>query len=297
MMEWLILLLLVPAILVPLVLLFGFAGCELVFPLHPPDPGAPANPTATALGASRISVAWDNPNAFPVRFEVRRTQDGASVSTVLQASASPFEDTGLLDGTAYFYQVRAIRIEDAASSELSDSASATTFAFQPAFENVLDTDQAGIGGYCLVQRIEPARLSRSGAEVRITLRGSTAGNLLLDNVFISQPAAAGDPYDSGADLTQVSGPILLPAGSPATLPAVNYVLDSSRPVLIAFDIGQAAGNLRYVTGVPASEAVMYFRPATAEAGVADRLPSAANPGATPYDISASIYLIEKIEVA
>jgi hypothetical protein len=37
-MQWLALLLLIPAIVVPVVLLFGFAGCDLVFGLHEIEP-------------------------------------------------------------------------------------------------------------------------------------------------------------------------------------------------------------------------------------------------------------------
>jgi hypothetical protein len=46
-MQWLALVLLIPAIVVPVVLLFGFAGCDLVFGLHEIEP-PPLEPGFTA---------------------------------------------------------------------------------------------------------------------------------------------------------------------------------------------------------------------------------------------------------
>jgi hypothetical protein len=65
-----------------------------------------------------------------------------------------------------------------------------------------------------VQRIEPARLSRSGTQVRLTLRASSVGDASIDRVYISQADPAGEPFDSASDLTEVLAPtpIVNPGG-------------------------------------------------------------------------------------
>jgi hypothetical protein len=135
--------------------------------------------------------------------------------------------------------------------------------------------------------------------VFITIRGSTQGNLLIDRVFISQLGVSGNPYDSGGDNKVVALAVQVPANTRVTLSMVAYDLDRTRPLLVSFDINATAGNgnVRYVSSVLASDAVMYFRAATAEAGLEDRFPPVSNPGGAPYTMSNSIYLIETIEVA
>lgn len=295
-MEWLTLILVVPAILVPVVLLWGFAGCS--FSVHvPPPPDAPFNVTATATSTSEITVTWENSNVDAVTFEIDRTKEGEGPSAPIPSAITTFNDTGLQAGTTYSYQVRAIK--NGSSSAQSDPAvSASTFFFV-AFEATLATDQPGLEGFCLVQRIEAARLLHGGTRVAITLRGSTAGSLTLNNVFMSQPASVGDPYDSAADLTPVASAVVVPASTPVRLPEIAYNLDPTRPLLIAFDVSStpASGNVRFVTNVAVSDAAMFFNAATAEAGTPDRLPSATDPAAPKYQPSPSIYLVEKIEVA
>jgi hypothetical protein len=300
--EWLLLVLVVPAVLVPLVLLGGFAGCSI---LYDPDNlpefrlASPTNFTARGVSVSAIALAWNDPNTVPVTFQIERTRQGESApERTWSVSGTGDEDSPLDEGTAYFYKVRAVRAGGGPPSDPAE-ASATTFA--RAFAADLATDQAGLAGFCVIQRIEPTRLQASGARVSITVRGSTAGPLRLDRVFISQPAVTGDPtvsgnpYDAHADLTQVASAIDVPASTPVTLPTIDYAFDHTRPVLIAFDIG-TPGNVRFLNPVPASDARMFFKPTTAEAGIRDRQPPKENPNAQPFALSASIYLVERIHV-
>jgi hypothetical protein len=195
-MEWLTLLFLVPAIVVPVVLLAGFAGCDLVFPL-------------------------DAPPAFEQTF--------AATLTELDA----------------------------------------------------------LRGRCLVQRIESVRLSNSGNQVQITLQ-ALAESVLIDRILISQPAASGDPYDSGDDLTDVATAVtLVQPNSSLTLPAVDYQLDHTKPLLIAMDISNNSGALPFLQGVPATDAVAFFNQG-AEAATKDRSPG--------YTSRPRIYLVERIDV-
>jgi hypothetical protein len=195
-MEWLTLLLLVPAIVVPVMLLAGFAGCDLVFPLDAPT-------------------------------------------------------------------------------------------FEQTFAAAL-TDLDALRGRCLVQRIEAVRLSNSGSRVQITLQ-ALAESVVIDRILISQPAASGDPYDSADDLTDVTTAVtLVQPNSSLTLPAVDYNLDRTKPLLIAMDISNSSGALPFLQGVPATDAVAFFN-LGAEAATKDRSPG--------YTSRPRIYLVERIDVA
>jgi hypothetical protein len=171
-MEWLILLLLVPAILVPIVLLCGFAGCDIVFGLTPPT--------------------------FETAFEVSPT-------------AVPTDQT-----------------------------------VAPA-------------NYCFVQRISAGELLADGSQVKITVRGSPAGNATINSIYISRAAASGNPWDSADDLTSVlPSALTLPDDQPKVLDAIDYGLDQTQDLIIAFDFTatSGAGNIRFV---PVPGVTLYFK--------------------------------------
>lgn len=203
MLEWLTLALLVPLILVPLVLLYGFAGCDLVFPLR------------------------DSPQ-ITKSFEATLTED----------------------------RNRANR--------------------------------------CIVQRIEPVRLSRSGSQVRIVIQRPSTGDLIIVRMYISQAAdTGGNPYDSAADLTPiVETPLAVTADAAnglLELDVVPYAFDHTRPVLIAFDVG-GSGTIPRGASL-ATEANAFIGPAMDpllhEAATLDRQPG--------YQSESRIYLIQRID--
>ena len=117
----------------------------------------------------------------------------------------------------------------------------------------------------MVQVINSARLTNSGTKVRITLRGPTTKNLIIDKVSISQVNATVHPWNSAADLVEVrsggvSG-VTIPANQPKTLDDTNYTLDPTKDLLIAFDINSAAGN-DSIGRADVPQSTMYSRPAT-----------------------------------
>jgi hypothetical protein len=196
--EWMVLILLIPAILFPIVLLFGFAGCTLLFDL--PEP------------------------------------------------------------------------------------------FVKAFEVIL-VEERGHANECIVQRIEPVRLSRSGSEVRIVLQRPASDHLVLNGVFISPAAATGNAYDSAGAPKQVPAeyPLLVPMDAengPFELPAVKYAFEEDQPVLIAFDI-DSPGRVRRSESISTLEAEAFFGPA-GEAAEAIR--------SAGYTARNRIYLVQRIEV-
>ena len=127
-MDWFVLIFLVPLILVPIVLLCGFSGCG---ELLPPDPDTPTTPKktdpanftkATANGTDKIDLAWQHTSPIAL-FTVART---APTPKVLLQSKPDFAvtDSGLDEGTDFFYTLTA---QDGADDPSKASeASATT---------------------------------------------------------------------------------------------------------------------------------------------------------------------------
>jgi len=316
-MDWLILILGVPAILIPLVLLFGFAGCGdptgtctedgdcpgglICVDGSCVDPGQ-ANPplfppqslVATALDDQSVALTWTSANPADTRFRIERMEDdGEEFGTILDdVPSTSATDTSGLEGVTYLYRVRALL--DGEVSAPSDIASATTFTV--AFTGTLTDDAPDHEGFCGVQRLSRKLLTAGGTQVRIVLRGSTKGSLTLDRVTISQAAATGDPFDSAADLTDVASNVIIPLNTAVTVPPngrVNYTLDPTRDLLLAFDISNTTGegNVRVAVGtLPGGDA--FSKPRTAEAGRRDRGGTDGYPNHAPD----SLAVIEKIMV-
>ena len=174
------------------------------------------------------------------------------------------------------------------------------------FEAVLSLDE-NHRNRCVVQRIEPSRLTASGSKVTITIRRPAAGTLQLLNLYISRASNVADPsrdpYDSAADLTAVfTTEQVLPAdpASPTVeLPEVNYSLDADQPLLIAFDIGAEGAIPRAAMAVPNSEASAYIGPPPPLPQQPIYEASLADPDGdrqSGYNQVTRIYLIERIVV-
>ena len=107
MVEWLILLFVVPAIVLPVVLLVGFAGCNQILGLIPTTQFDP--PLLDAVGKTNDTIMltwlWDG---TAQTFQFERT-DPTAAQTFFEAAASPFDDTGLESGAGYQYRVRPVR--------------------------------------------------------------------------------------------------------------------------------------------------------------------------------------------
>jgi len=256
--EWLILLLLVPAIVVPVVLLVGFAGCDRVFGIQsfppPPPPPPPILVSAEGKSGSIIHLIWTwtgDPQTLQVFHFVRTDQNGTE--TPFDAPASSFEtdDTGLQPAMTYGYRVQAV-LNDGSSTDFSPAPPApplpgTTLSLEPTFTQTLTSDGINWQGYTLVQRIEPNRLFRSGTQVLITLHASSMREALVDKIYISKVDPMAPPNQfwqpDAADLTAVydnpNSPAVVPKNTPQTPPLVvgpvNYNLDRTQPLLIAFE--------------------------------------------------------------
>src|SRR3954451_7229882 len=176
-MSWFLLFLLIPLVLVPVVLLCGFAGCAEIADLGHgpgPSPAAPSNLIAKTAGASRISLSWRDNSGGTANFVVDRTTiapDGSSSLSQVGGKLPGifFVDTGLAEGTTFLYQVKSVDSSGQLSSDGSNYAIATTVrtteppTWNTAFEvqlltNVELLDNTSLANSCLVQRIDRAHL-------------------------------------------------------------------------------------------------------------------------------------------
>jgi hypothetical protein len=131
-MDWIILSMLVPGIVAILLLLVGFTGCTY----DPPRSmglTAPTNLAVADVGVTTVTLTWINPGELSLAFEIERLREGDADPVLIPVS--PFADatveavdTGLDAGTSYFYQVRAVRLEDDVESALSNSIFVTTLS-------------------------------------------------------------------------------------------------------------------------------------------------------------------------
>jgi hypothetical protein len=111
-------LLLTPLLMLAVVALVGFVGCDLLFgldtvpPYVPPPPG-PANLTGIP-GDNRVDLMWDD---FPMgtQFYVKRrtgSDQYVDVGALIPAGSTTFADTTVINGTPYSYVVTARLADD-----------------------------------------------------------------------------------------------------------------------------------------------------------------------------------------
>src|SRR4029079_2684443 len=172
-------------------------------------PATPVNLTATAAGNNQINLSWTNASTVATRFRLQERPPGGTFTDVPlpDPTVTSFSHTGLVAGTTHEYQVFSFvdGFEDSLGQTVfslpSPFQSATTPAvFTAAFApppTTLTTDETRLEGFCVVQRLRASLLTPNliGTQVRITLRGSTAANLILDNIAISQVGTTAAPYD------------------------------------------------------------------------------------------------------
>jgi hypothetical protein len=147
-MDWLILILLVPAIIVPIVLLWGFAGCGEFGTAAPDKTPAPTNLKATAKGTNLITLEWQNNAAETAKFKVTRVEEGSSPpppKVYDNLAGKTFDDTmDVKEGTTYFYEVNA-GSPSGYDSDPSNQSAATAFPAVPSDVKATPEDVNRIG--------------------------------------------------------------------------------------------------------------------------------------------------------
>jgi hypothetical protein len=211
--EWLILLLLVPAVVVPAVLLFGFAGCNPIFGLDPTVLAVPpVMESVTGTSISSITVTWTHDHTGD--FEIERTRlpdpskppplpgDPEYEPKTFPAPAPPlsYEDSGLVRATVYQYRVRVV-YSDGGTGDWSERLTGATQAGF-AILDVTQTENFGNVGNATVKceivvadLIAPAFVP---ARMWITLGQLTSAgeSVTFSKVFIGHKAAGGDAWDA-----------------------------------------------------------------------------------------------------
>jgi hypothetical protein len=129
--EWLLLLVLVPAVVVPVVFLFGFAGCDKVLGLEEVNPSAPIV-MITGATSTTITLTWMmDSSAKTITFERTPVDSlgnavGPKVTTpAMDAALLAYEDPGLDPGQYYKYQAFFLQA-DGDKSDLSAPITGTT---------------------------------------------------------------------------------------------------------------------------------------------------------------------------
>ena len=273
------LLLVAPAILVPVALLVGFAACDLIYKLNRDDAPAVIE-SATGKDVTTITVDWMKSGGSSRHMLDRTDPDG--VTTSIELFGTPFDDTGLKPGKTYSYVVRGLD-GSGGTKTTSDRVDGMTLPVTSIYAKALTEPSAGWERYTVVQRIEAASFTSgvAGSHVRITLQAATSAT--VDRVYISQADPTKKPYDSAGDLTPVYDiatqlqpfTVLASDPDPPPLPIVAYTVNQFQALIIAIDFNvDVQSAIASASNVPASEASAYYLvPPQPEAAVAVRSPN------------------------
>ncbi len=112
-------LLLTPLLMLPVVALLGFVGCDKVFGLeHVPDPLPGPTNFVAAAGDHRVDLSWD-PYANATEYHVKRgTVSGDySIAYKIDATQTTYADMDVTNGTTYYYVVSAMVSTESQNSE------------------------------------------------------------------------------------------------------------------------------------------------------------------------------------
>jgi hypothetical protein len=300
-MELILLAVVLPLVIVPIVLLSGFAGCgSFGTDPAPTGPPAPSNLQATAIATDQIRLTWEHGSAGGVEFRVGRQRadgtwdDAHGIPT--PATSKQLDDKFLEPGKTYNYRVSAVFTTSPSTlSAPSNEKAATTWRWEIAYDQPLTKPPAADGltftGDCLVQRIDKTLLKVSGTRTRLTLRCATT--LTITTTFISRAVGTtgSDRWQPAPDRKAVSGAIVVPPDTPFTLGEVDYALTTAEDVLVAFDIASGQGR-RLNAGVGAS--IGFVK--NGSAGVPAQEAALSPRTTTNWNTNNGLFLIEKIEV-
>ena len=211
---------LAPLLVLPVVGLLGFVGCDQVFGLtyvSPPMPG-PANLIATP-GNTKVSLSWDaDPDATSYKLKRGVTSGVYTAEFVIDAALASYTDTMLNNGTTYFYVVTSLRATGESSRSDEVSATPTAAALIPFVTSFTGVTSVGTvtGLYGMAIQV-----GANSIDVQSLGRGFVAGNSQIHVVKIVD--ASGVDVPNGFVSVNMSG------GAPGQF---NYAL-LNPPVTLA----------------------------------------------------------------
>jgi hypothetical protein len=269
----------------------------------------PAIDSAVGIGPKTIQLKFHYVIEEISTFRFKRKNLTLGTTKEIEAVVNPgsftrmFNDNGLDPTTSYAYQVAAVHPPDFPvlagkvywnTSQIPVTATTLDTAGDPWFETTLQYDSAGWEGRCLVQRIEPRALSKSGTQVQLTLRASSTApyGAFIDRVTISKAVVGfpANPYDSGSPPTELAPKFDIRGGESLTLPWVPYKLYAQEPQLVAVDFKYPPwpSAIRYRQVRPLLLLGTAYWRAGAEAAL--------SPRSENYQAEDRIYLVERIQV-
>jgi fibronectin type 3 domain-containing protein len=190
-------------------------------PVAPP-PGAPAGLVATA-GNTQVSLTW-TASAGATGYHVKRsTTNGGPYTEVSAPTAANFTDTGLTNGTIYYYVVSALNV--AGESANSSQASATPAA--PATPPPAPTGLAATAGNAQVSLTWTASAGATSYHVK---RSTTSGGPY------TQVAAPATTNDTDTGLTNATAYYYVVSALNAAGESANSAQVSATPVIAAANI-------------------------------------------------------------
>jgi hypothetical protein len=213
--EWLILILVTPVVIVAVVILYGFVGCGSFesagsakpTPTPPMKPHHPTEFSATAVGPKRIIVSWKHSAGGGVKFKLVRREEGAVLTEPFPDETSPFsDDKNLKEGTTYRYTLTAY-VPGHESNPIPDCL-VTTLPFAP--ENI---------------ELIPEELDR--IDVKWVNKSNKANDVLIE--FISRVLDA-----MGQEINKTTGTQTFPKG--VAQPVPRPVLAGSTNELLVFAV-------------------------------------------------------------
>jgi fibronectin type 3 domain-containing protein len=150
-------------------------------PMAPPAPGAPAGLEALA-GNAQVSLTWTASNSATSYHVKRSTTNGGPYTQISAPTAANFTDTGLTNGTAYYYVVSALN--SAGESANSSQASAT-----PAAPGTSPPAPTGLGATAGNAQVSLTWTASAGATSYHVKRSTTSGGPYAQ---VAVPTATGD---------------------------------------------------------------------------------------------------------
>ena len=108
---------------------------------------APQNLIATSISTTEIDLDWDVADVTPDNILVYRSTDGVTYALIATITGSliAYSDTGLTDGTLYYYKIKATGDVDSAYSNVSTAYTALDFVNALSSDGVTDYVKVGTG--------------------------------------------------------------------------------------------------------------------------------------------------------
>ena len=199
-------------------------------------PAAPSGLTATAISTTQINLSWTDNASNETGFKIeRKTGAGGTYAQIgtVGANLTTYNDTGLTDGTTYFYRVRATNA--VGDSAYSSETSATTLVAPPAAPNGLAataisssqinlswTDVSNETGYKIERKTGSGGTYSQVGTVGANVTTYSDTGLIVNTTYyyrIRATNTGGDsPYSNEANATTLNG---IPA-APTSLGAVAF---------------------------------------------------------------------------